>query len=141
MAEALDVGGLVRVDPIRFIEGELRTTADRLAGRPFRLRAFQKGFLRELFKEHRGQRVYTRALLGIPRKNGKSELCAAIGCKMLVGDGVYGAEIVSVAGDKPQARIVFESAKRMVQFSPRLSATLRIFRDAIEDPGTDEPPK
>ena len=56
---------------------------------------------------------------------------------MLVADGTYGAEVISVAGDKPQARIVFAAGKRMVEFSPRLSATLRIFRDAIEDPGTD----
>jgi phage terminase large subunit-like protein len=73
----------------------------------------------------------------LPRKNGKSEIAATVGIKMLVADGTYGAEVISVAGDKPQARIVFETAKRMVEFSPRLSETLRIFRDAIEDPGTD----
>jgi hypothetical protein len=56
---------------------------------------------------------------------------------MLVADATDGAEVISVAGDRAQARIVFDSAKRMVEFSPRLSATLGIFRDAIEDPGTD----
>jgi phage terminase large subunit-like protein len=137
MAGALAPGGLVRIDPIRFIEGELRHTSDRWAGKPFRLRAFQREFLAELFREVRGRRRYTRALWGLPRKNGKSETSAAIGTKMLVADGTFGAEVVSVAGDKPQARIVFDSAKRMVQFSPRLSATLKIFRDAIEDPSTD----
>ena len=137
MAEALDPGGLVRVDPVRFIQGELRHTSDRWAGRPFKLRAFQRDFLTELFREVRGHRVYTRALWGLPRKNGKSEIAAAVGTKMLVADGTYGAEVISVAGDRAQARIVFDSAKRMVEFSPRLSATLRIFRDAIEDPGTD----
>ena len=137
MAGALAPQGLVRVDPIAFVEGELRHTSDRWAGKPFRLREFQKDFLRELFRERRGGRVYTRALWGLPRKNGKSEVAAAIGCRMLVADGAFGAQVISVAGDKPQARIVFDSAKRMVQFSPRLSATLKIFRDAIEDPSTD----
>jgi phage terminase large subunit-like protein len=137
MAGALDPGGLVRVDPIRFIQGELRHTSDRWAGRPFKLRSFQREFLAELFRERRGRRLYTRALWGLPRKNGKSEIAAAVGTKMLVADGTYGAEVISVAGDRAQARIVFDSAKRMVEFSPRLSATLRIFRDAIEDPGTD----
>ena len=137
MAEALDVGGLVRVDPVRFIQGELRHTSDRWAGRPFKLRAFQREFLNELFREARGRRVYSRALWGLPRKNGKSEIAAAVGTKMLVADGTYGAEVISVAGDRAQARIVFAAGKRMVEFSPRLSATLRIFRDAIEDPGTD----
>jgi phage terminase large subunit-like protein len=137
MAGALGPVGLVRVDPVRFIQGELRHTSDRWAGKPFRLRAFQRAFLAELFREVRGRRVYTRALWGLPRKNGKSEIAAAFGTKMLVADGIYGAEVISVAGDRAQARIVFDSAKRMVEFSPRLSATLRIFRDAIEDPGTD----
>jgi phage terminase large subunit-like protein len=137
MTGALPADGLVRVDPIRFIEGELRHTSDRWAGKPFRLRAFQREFLTELFRQVRGRRVYTRALWGLPRKNGKSEIAAAVGTKMLVADRTYGAEVISVAGDRAQARIVFDSAKRMVEFSPRLSATLRIFRDAIEDPGTD----
>ncbi len=137
MAGALAPGGVVRVDPIRFIEGELRHTSDRWVGRPFKLRGFQREFLTELFRERGGHRVYTRALWGLPRKNGKSEIAAAVGTKMLVADGTYGAEVVSVAGDRAQARIVFDSAKRMVEFSPRLSATLKIFRDAIEDPGTD----
>ena len=48
-----DVGGLVRVDPVRFIQGELRHTSDRWAGRPFKLRAFQREFLAELFRETR----------------------------------------------------------------------------------------
>jgi len=137
MAGALGPGGLVRVDPIRFIEGELRHSTDRWAGRPFRLRGFQRDFLAELFREEAGRRVYTRGLLGLPKKNGKSELLAAIGARLLVADGVYGAELISVAGDRGQARIVFETAKKMVQFSPRLSATLKIWRDVIEDPNTD----
>jgi phage terminase large subunit-like protein len=137
VAGALPPDGLVRVDPVAFIEGELRHTTDRWAGKPFKLRAFQREFLAELFREVRGRRRYTRAVWGLPRKNGKSEIAAAIGTKLLCADGVFGAEVISVAGDKPQARIVFDAAKRMVQFSPRLSATLRIFRDAIEDPSTD----
>jgi phage terminase large subunit-like protein len=76
MAGALAPEGLVRIDPIRFIEGELRHTSDRWAGKPFKLRAFQRDFLTELFRERRGRRVYTRALWGLPRKNGKSEVSA-----------------------------------------------------------------
>lgn len=137
MPGVLAPGGLVRVDPIAFIEGELRHTTDRWAGKPFRLRQFEREFVAELFREHEGRRVYTRAVWGLPKKNGKSEDLAAIGAKLLVADGVYGAEVISVAGDRAQARIVFDIAKKMVQFSPRLSATLKIFRDAIEDPNTD----
>jgi phage terminase large subunit-like protein len=109
MASALDPGGLVRVDPAAFIQGELRHTSDRWAGKPFTLRAFQREFLAELFREVRGHRAYTRALWGLPRKNGKSEIAAAVGTKMLVADGTYGAEVISVAGDRAQARIVFDS--------------------------------
>ena len=65
MAGALDLGGLVRVDPVRFIQGELRHTSDRWAGRPFKLRAFQRDFLTELFREVRGHQVYTRGVVGL----------------------------------------------------------------------------
>ena len=100
MAEALDVGGLVRVDPVRFIQGELRHTSDRWAGRPFRLRAFQREFLTELFRETRARvktqgaldgslarRVYTRALWGLPQKmeRAKSPPLSAARCSSPMG--------------------------------------------------------
>ena len=139
MAEALDVGGLVRVDPVRFIQGELRHTSDRWAGRPFKLRAFQRDFLARAVP--RGPRTTASTpgrCWGLPRKNGKSEIAAAVGTQdaRRRRDLRRRGHLASPATE-PRRASSSTSAKRMVEFSPRLSATLRIFRDAIEDPGTD----
>lgn len=43
-----------------------------------------------------------------------------------------GSEVYSCAGDREQARIVFGTAKRMVELDPELSERLKLYRDAIE---------
>lgn len=50
--------------------------------------------------------------------------------------GPHGGEIYSCAGDRDQARIVFETAKRMVQLDPELSEHVKIYRDSMEVPTT-----
>jgi phage terminase large subunit-like protein len=75
------------------------------------------------------------ALIGEPRKNGKTTDIAPIALWGLLQEG-EGAEVYSVAGDKDQAKLVFGTAKRMVQLDPELSAVCRVYRDVIEVPGT-----
>jgi phage terminase large subunit-like protein len=72
------------------------------------------------------------ALIGLPRKNGKSEVGSSYALFGLLSSG-DGAEVYSCAADKEQARIVFGVAKRMVEMNPQLSRDLTVFRDAIED--------
>lgn len=60
-------------------------------------------------------RRYRRALLLVPRKNGKSALAAAIGLYMLAADNEHGAEIYSGATTEKQAKEVFTPAKIMAQ--------------------------
>jgi phage terminase large subunit-like protein len=67
------------------------------------------------------------------RKNGKSALCAGIALRALLLDNP-GAEIYSVAGDREQAKLVFSSARRMVEMEPDLANELKCYRDAIEHP-------
>lgn len=62
-----------------------------------------------------GLRRYRKALLFVPRKNGKSALAAAIGLYMLAVDNEYGAEIYSGATSEKQAYEVFKPAKIMAQ--------------------------
>lgn len=132
---------LPRVDAVSFIEGELRLTKDRFAGRRFELRPWQREIVEPLFEidPQTGRRRYTQALIGMPRKNGKSQLGAAIALKLLVADGIFGAEVYSAAGDRKQAALVFEEARRMVRFSPLLEATLKVFPGSkvIEDRSTE----
>ena len=41
-----------------------------------------------------------------------------------------------MAGDRDQARLVFGTAKRMVELDAELTAETRLYRDAIEVPST-----
>ena len=56
-------------------------------------------------------RRFRRALLLVPRKNGKSALAAAIGLYMLVAENEHGAEVYSGATNEKQAREVFRPAR------------------------------
>jgi phage terminase large subunit-like protein len=69
------------------------------------------------------------------RKNGKSALGAGLALwSLYCGDA--GGEVYSVAGTRDQARIVFGAARRMVELDGELSGLSKVYRDAIEVPGT-----
>lgn len=112
---------------IKFISA-LKFTKGEWAGRPFILQPWQKKFIRKLFGyvNKDGTRRYRTAYLEIPRKNGKSELAAAIALYLLFADGEPGAEIYSAAADREQASLVFNAAASMVRKSKWLSGISRI---------------
>lgn len=117
-----------------FIETMCRVTKDTYSGRsgqPLVLRPWQRQLMGHVFaRRPDGRRRHRVALVGEPRKNGKSGLAAGVAL-----DGLFecqGAEVYSCAGDKEQARIVFNDAKRMVEAEPELAAVCKVYRDAIE---------
>lgn len=114
----------------RFFEHHLRHTKGRWGGRPFLLEDFQREILTAIFGtvDENGRRWYREALIGLARKNGKSELAAGIALYMLLADGEYAPEVYSVAGDRKQASLVFNTAADMVNASPMLRAACRVFR-------------
>lgn len=67
-----------------------------------------------------GRRRYRRALILVPRKNGKSALAAGIGLYMLAGDGEHGAEVYAGATSERQAFEVFRPAQQMALRTPRM---------------------
>lgn len=73
-----------------------------------------------------GSRRHRTAYVTIPRKNGKSELGAALALWLLAADGEAGAEIYSAAADRDQASLVFSVAAQMVRLSPYLSRELKV---------------
>ena len=119
-----------------FVEAFGRITKDSVAGRagsPLVLRDWQKLLLEHLFAwDDEGLRNRI-SLVGMPRKNGKSALGAALGLYSLIL-GPKGAEVYSVAAEKEQARIVFQDARRTIEASAELSAITKLYRDAIELP-------
>jgi len=107
---------------VQFINN-LSHTKGAFAGQSFAMRPWQERIVRKLFRVRRdGRRQYRTALLMLPRKNGKTELAAAIALYGLLGDGERGAEVYSAAADKDQAGLCFAVAAQMIRQEPYLLA-------------------
>lgn len=108
---------------------QLTHTKGPFAGEPFRLRRWQEHkIIRPLFSIDRatGRRRYRTCLLMMPRKNGKTELCAALALDGLLFDQEIGAEVYSAANDKDQAALCFNVAAQMIRNDPELDAACEI---------------
>jgi phage terminase large subunit-like protein len=118
---------------IAFIERYVTVPKGTGARRRMKLRPWQREIVRGVLDDPRPR----QALVAIPAGNGKSTLAAAIGLYGLLGDGVEGAQVLVVASDERQARIIFRTAKRMVELDKDLSARVQIFADHLLEPRTD----
>lgn len=120
---------------IRFAEEHFLVTKGFRAGEPLIFTEWQQWLLHALFERRSdtGRLRYRRALIGLPRKNGKSLLGSTIGIYAMVA-GESGSEVYAVAGDKQQARIIFQEARQQVMSSPILSNECKVYRDALEMP-------
>jgi len=106
---------------------KLSHTKGPFAGQPFALRPWQEHkIIRPLFRTRGRRRVYRTCLLMMPRKNGKTELAAALAIDGLMFDGERGGEIYSAAADKDQAGLVFNVAAQMIRNEPELYAQCEI---------------
>lgn len=112
---------------VAFIQN-LKHTKGKWDGKPFFLLPWQEQIVRDIFGivNPEGKRQFRSAYIEIPKKNGKSELAAAIALYLLYGDGEASAEVYSCANDRSQASIVFDVAKRMVEKSPALMKRSKI---------------
>ena len=123
---------------IAFIETHIRHCKGEKTGELFILEEWQKKDLIEpIFGwKHKdsGLRKYRTVYCEIARKNGKSSLGAAIGLYLLFADSELGSEIFSCAGDRAQASIIFDLAKRMILQDPLLSSKAKVFRNSITFP-------
>jgi phage terminase large subunit-like protein len=117
-----------------------RQTKDTIAGGTgelISLRDWQSDLIGDLLAAGTDKRrLHRRALIGVPRKNGKSALSASIALADLFFTGPHGGEVYSCAADRDQARIVFGMAKRMVELEDGMADMAKVYRDAIEVPST-----
>jgi phage terminase large subunit-like protein len=138
---------------VDFIQTYLKHTKGEWAGRQFILEPWQReGIIRPIFGDvtwecedgcpacegvegelHTGsslRRVNT-AYVEVARKNGKSEIAAALALKLLLADGEAGAEVYGAAADKDQASIVFNVARDMVDMNPHLRKRVKVYRARV----------
>jgi phage terminase large subunit-like protein len=107
-------------------------------GQALKLRPWQQELIRNVYaRDKHGGLLARTALIGMPRKNGKSALSAiSFGLYSLLAEGIDGGEVYSIAAEKEQARIVFGEAKRIVE-STELSEMVKVYRDALFVPETN----
>jgi phage terminase large subunit-like protein len=100
------------------------------AGKPFRLREWQKQFIRDVYDPvdpGTGNRIVRRAILSMARKNGKTALIAALVLAHLEGpEAIANGELYSAANDHEQAGIVFRFCHQMVECNQRLCEMLKV---------------
>ena len=106
---------------VKFIEN-LRHTKGKCPGKRFWLLPWQEQIVRDLFGiiKPDGNRQFRTAYIEIGKKNGKSELAAAVALYLLYADNEPSAEVYGAAADRQQASIVFDVAHQMVNMTPAL---------------------
>lgn len=109
-------------------------------GQPFELLDYQRVLIRAAFgwKRRDGLRRFRKVFLAIPKGNGKSPLCSGVGLLLAAFDNEAGAEVYAAAADKQQARIVFDTARIMVEKSEKLGQVFESFRDSLKVKGGTE---
>lgn len=112
---------------IRFIE-QLRHSKGEWAGQRFILEDWQVFIVGSVFGWYRadGTRRFREAHTEVARKNGKTQLLAAIGLYLAFADGEAGAEVYSAATKRDQAKLCWEEARRMVEQTPALKSRVVI---------------
>ncbi|MER7076622.1 Phage terminase-like protein, large subunit, contains N-terminal HTH domain [Saccharopolyspora kobensis] len=90
------------------------------------------------WKHPDGTRIIRTVIVLIPRKNGKSTLASVLSLYLWCADREAGAEVYAAAGDRQQARRVYDAAKAMAETSSaiRKRAAGGIKRSVMEYPPT-----
>jgi len=117
------------------VNGLCKITKDSVAGKvgdPIVLRPWQSSLFDGLLaRRSDGRYRHGEALIGMPRKNGKSALGSGLALYGMLF-GPEGGEVYSCAAEKDQAKIVFGTAKRMVELEPELAEHITPYRDVME---------
>lgn len=101
---------------IDFIENCVKMTKSPFYGKPMTLMLFQKAFISALygFKMPDGKDRFRKAIFLLARKNGKSELCSALGISEFILAN-EGSDIVCSSNDDTQASILYDAMDLMRQ--------------------------
>jgi phage terminase large subunit-like protein len=127
------LGGGARFET--FCAEYLRQSKGRFANQPLILEPWQsKDMASFLAEDRRGKRKNREGALFVAKKNGKSTMIAGLALYLLMADDEPGADVISAAASKDQARIVFNEARSMVERSPLLRNYCNVYRNEITCP-------
>lgn len=114
--------GLARPDRVIAFCEDLPITAGKLAGTKMKLRPWQRKFIREVYAEDAaGRRPVRTAVLSIGRKNGKTQLAAALAlCHLLGPEAEPRGEVYSCALTRDQAAKLYQEMVAILEAHPAL---------------------
>jgi phage terminase large subunit-like protein len=113
----------------------LKHTESPFTGKQFVPEPWQDAYLDKLFNTLKpdGRRQYRKSFLFLPRKQGKTFKVAAIA--LYEGFfGQYGGQIVIAAGDREQARKLFDACKNFLDTCPGLAKRCKVYKNSISFP-------
>lgn len=122
-------------DVADFSELLLKASRGFKAGEALEFTAWQRWLMDRLLETDPVTKLlrFRRAVVLLPRKNGKSLLGTALALEHTLY-GPQGAQTYSAAADRAQAKVVFGEARQQVLNSPTLSRHFKVYRDALEVP-------
>jgi len=129
--------GLTRAQRVIAFCEDLTVTSGSIAGSQLRLRPFQRRFIKAVYAvDKNGRRPIRTAVLTMGRKNGKTQLAAALAlCHVCGPEAEERGEVYSCANDRFQAGKVFNEMSAMIRRHPHLNLRVSIgrFHKKIED--------
>ncbi|MFJ4799192.1 terminase large subunit [Kitasatospora purpeofusca] len=128
-----------RVDKVLKAFGLLRHTQGQWAGRPLTPDPWQVAYIIApifgwvRFDPDAGDyvRIVREAYIDVPRKNGKSTLCGGLAIYMTCADGEPGAQVITAATTREQAKFVFEPVRHLAENSPALKRHVLALKEKI----------
>ena len=109
----------------------LKHTGGKLGGVNFQLLPFQVEFTVEtlaVIQRRNGYRKHKTSILFVPRKQGKTELLAAMNLWLFFGDKEKQKEQYVIASETTQASILYAAIVSMLKQSPPLAKRVQIFK-------------
>lgn len=117
---------------------QLKFTEGRKIGQPIKLARFQDFIVKSIFcwreKENSNIVRFNDCLILLPRKQGKSFICAILGIVAMMLEA--NAEVANGAVALSQAKIIVTQAQRLIRSNPKLAKHFKIYKSYIEFVGS-----
>jgi phage terminase large subunit-like protein len=116
----------------------IKHTVGRWFGEPFTLEPWQRTLVAELLAVDKdGRRKTRQALVGLPRKNGKSSLLSALALYFASIEGEHAPDVIIAAGSRDQAAVVFDQARSFAASDPIIDLWFDQQRFVMKCPESD----